>query len=184
MDCSMTRFILSFTAVALAVVLPVHADQASKSKKIEEIFELTKADQSIKAMQAQTRAGLQSQLAAVGIRDAQAIGAELDRVLKPLMEESLSWDKMKPRMVRLYDETFSEEEIAGMLDFYHSPTGRAMIDKMPALLSKSVALSQEMMRDVMPKLLQAVPAIVEKYEKNNPELPAPPPPAPPAPKSK
>jgi hypothetical protein len=91
------------------------------------------------------------------------------------MNQEMSWDKLKPRLQALYDETFSEEEITSILDFYHSPAGKALLDKMPTLTAKAAALGQEMMRAVMPKFMEEMPKIMERIEKQYPEtgIPAP-----------
>lgn len=165
----MKRILLGVCAGLLAAAASARADATSKMKKIDEVFELTRADQMLKMMQEQAKAGIRSQLAAVGMKNAQAIATELDRVLVPLMNQEMSWDKLKPRLEAVYDETFSEQEISGILDFYHSPTGKAMLDKMPALTAKSAAIAQDMMRAVMPKFMEAMPGIMERIDKQYPD---------------
>jgi hypothetical protein len=41
-----------------------------------------------------------------------------------------------------------------MLAFYQSPAGRAMLEKMPAMMPKSMALVQAQMGDLMPEILR------------------------------
>lgn len=150
----------------LAVGAPqVFADQESKTKKIDDILQLMKADQVITQMQAQLKSTFQAQLTAAGVPNAQQIAAEMDRELSPVMTEALSWQKLKPRMTELYQESFTEDEIAGILDFYRSPAGRAMLEKMPALMAKSMAMSQEMLNEVMPKIAEVSRRVMEKYSR-------------------
>jgi hypothetical protein len=59
---------------------------------------------------------------------------------------------MRPSYIKLYSETFSEEEIGGMLAFYESPAGRAMLAKMPTLLTKLIEVAQAQMNDLQPEI--------------------------------
>jgi uncharacterized protein len=59
---------------------------------------------------------------------------------------------MRPGYVKAYSETFSEEEIDGILAFYESPAGRAMQAKMPILMPKIMALAQAQAGELMPEI--------------------------------
>jgi hypothetical protein len=69
-----------------------------------------------------------------------------------LIREELAWDKMKPAYVRIYRESFEQDEIDGLIAFYQSPAGQAMVRKMPTVMAKSMDLTQAQMRTLMPKL--------------------------------
>ncbi len=72
--------------------------------------------------------------------------------VRALMQEELAWDKLKPQYIQIYRESFEQEEIDGMLAFYASPAGQAMINKMPVVMQKSMQLSQRMMQSMMGKM--------------------------------
>lgn len=69
-----------------------------------------------------------------------------------VMQGELAWDKLEPMYVRLYKETFSQEEIAGMLSFYQTPSGQAVISKMPSLVQKSMGEMQKTVAEATPKM--------------------------------
>ena len=71
---------------------------------------------------------------------------------------------MKDRYVRLYDETFTAQEISGILEFYKTPTGSAMLDKMPVLISKSMTIAQEQMGDLMPEIQRIAEEAKHKHD--------------------
>ena len=54
--------------------------------------------------------------------------------------------------VRLYKETFSEEEVKGMLAFYRTPSGQAVIHKMPLLMQKVMLETNTMIRSMSPEM--------------------------------
>ena len=176
MDSRMYRAIGIIAILAIAAAPHSYADQTSKTKKIEEIFQLTKVDQMMSVMQGQIKARFNQQLAASGIPDAPALAADLDKQLTPVMNEALNWQKLKPRMLQIYNESFTEDEVSGILQFYRSPAGRAMLDKTPTLMAKSAAVSQEAMKEAMPKIAEVSTKVMEKYKAAHPRQ-APPQPA-------
>jgi hypothetical protein len=76
--------------------------------------------------------------------------------IREAMRAEMSWERMKPRYIRLYQETFTEEEVLGLITFYESPGGQALLAKMPLLMQKSIALSQEQMKSMVPRLKAAI----------------------------
>jgi len=50
------------------------------------------------------------------------------------MKEDLSYDKLEPEYIKIYQDTFSEEEIQGMITFYETPVGQSVITKMPLIM--------------------------------------------------
>jgi len=53
---------------------------------------------------------------------------------------------------KIYAEVLSPEEVKGLIDFYKSPTGQTFLDKQPLLMQKSMAMSQQKMIELMPRL--------------------------------
>ena len=68
----------------------------------------------------------------------------------------MSWQRMKPLYVQLYQDTFEQDEVDGLLAFYTSPTGQAFLNKMPVVMQKSMALSQSLMQSALPKMTAAM----------------------------
>jgi hypothetical protein len=77
---------------------------------------------------------------------------EVQSKILDLVKSRISWEKMRPFYIKFYDDTFSDEEISGMLTFYQSPPGRAMLAKMPALLTKLIQGAQAQMADLQPEI--------------------------------
>lgn len=69
-----------------------------------------------------------------------------------VLKDATSWEKMEPMYLRLYRESFTEEEIAGMLTFYRTPAGQAVINKMPLLVQKSIVETQKTISAVSPQM--------------------------------
>lgn len=69
-----------------------------------------------------------------------------------LIQNELSWEKYEQMYLRIYKDLFSEEEIAGMLDFYRTPAGQAVVRKLPLLTQKIMLETRSMMSSMMPQM--------------------------------
>ena len=73
-----------------------------------------------------------------------------------IMRDELSWERMKPLYVQVYSETFSQEEIDGLIRFYDSDVGRSYVSKLPVVMEKTMAISQQQMQPMMQRLQDAL----------------------------
>jgi hypothetical protein len=74
--------------------------------------------------------------------------------LMAMMKEVLEWKKLEPIYVRIYQKTFTQQEVDGMIAFYKTPAGQAVIGKMPAAMQTTIDEMQGLMGPVMQKLQQ------------------------------
>jgi hypothetical protein len=157
----MKRIRLPF-ALALLLVIPTvtHADDASKHAKVEEMIHVTKMDQMMsqvmdqmsermKAMTSQQTANLNMSA------DQRKVFDDYQAHIHQIMADSISWEKMKPLIITIYSETYTDEELDGILAFYRTPAGQALVAKSPQLMAKTMDLVQQQMLDVQPKIQQA-----------------------------
>jgi hypothetical protein len=158
----------TFLALGVALI-SARAQEITKAAKIEELLQLTNAEAMSQQMYSQIRAMTTRQIDTMGgSKEAKAAAAQtIDKVMSQL-QERLSWSKMKPEFVRLYDDVYSDEEITGILAFYKSAAGQAFVKKMPILIAKSMEISQRQMADLMPELQRI---IKEGAQKNKTEEP-------------
>ena len=69
-----------------------------------------------------------------------------------LMKELLDWKKLEPIYVRIYQKSFTQPEVDGMIAFYKTPSGQAVITKMPTVMQSSIDEMQQLMGPVMEKI--------------------------------
>jgi len=55
-------------------------------------------------------------------------------------------------MISMYVNTYTESEIRAISEFYKSPAGKALLEKMPKLLQESMAMTQKKMPQIMQKI--------------------------------
>lgn len=84
-----------------------------------------------------------------------------DRVVK-IQQESLSYEAITSLMLPLYRRMFTREELQAAIDFYHSPAGRSINQKMPLLAVESMKLTAELNQTVIPQYQKIVQETAER----------------------
>ena len=125
-----TRLLLR-TSLALGVAfIGARAQENTKTEKIEELLQLTNAEAMSQQMYGQIRAMTTRQLDTMGgSAEAKAAAAQtVDKVMSQL-QERLSWARMKPEYVRLYDEVYSDGKSPGYWSSTRVPLARRLSRK-------------------------------------------------------
>ncbi len=157
------RSIALITFALVASGLPVHAQESSaKTAKIERLLALTNAQSVMDQMFAQIRSMTASMVPPGASATDQAKAQEVQDKVMDLVRARMSWDRLRPQYAKIYDDTFSEEEIDGMLAFYQSRAGRAMLEKTPVLISKTMGVVQGLMGDIMPDIQRIAKEAAQK----------------------
>lgn len=78
-----------------------------------------------------------------------------------LIREEMNWAFMRPLMVGIYRDTFTQEEVDAQIAFYRTPAGASVVAKLPAVMDATMAALQQRMRSMIPKLQ----ALAQKTQK-------------------
>ncbi|QQE85404.1 DUF2059 domain-containing protein [Pseudomonas putida] len=73
------------------------------------------------------------------------------------LDSAIGWNKLKPKMVDLYTQTFTEQELKDLVKFYQSPLGKKVLSQMPKVTQQSAQLTQQSLEPAVPvvnKLLE------------------------------
>jgi hypothetical protein len=100
-------------------------------------------------------------------REAQKFFASFQKKFNAILEDELSWSRLKGMQMQIYRETFSQEEINDLIAFYESPTGQTFVKKMPAVMQKSMQLMQQRMGPMMQRIRQAAEETAQEFRKQN-----------------
>ena len=145
---------------------PALADEASKGAKIEEMMQLTHADKTIQQFVEQIKTMQMAQITKMDMPAGEREAAdEMQQKIMALVSDRLRWEKVKPAFVKLYADTYTEEEIGAIVEFYKSPAGTAMLEKMPQLMQRSMAVGQQLMGDLAPEIKRITEELKQKYNK-------------------
>jgi uncharacterized protein len=165
----MRRFVAVVFVSVMFCAPAVFADEASKNAKIEEMLALTNASQMINQVFEQMKAMEAAQLSKMDVPpDKRQLVDQIQQKVLQLLQDSLSWEKLKPKMIEIYAATFTEEEIDGILNFYKSPAGQAMLQKMPQLVQRSMAMTQQMAQDLLPQIQKLTDEMKAQENGSNP----------------
>ncbi len=144
---------LGFSPAALA------ADP--KTGLIEKLLVLTNTEKNTENLLEQIKKAQIAQLNELDLPpEKEERAKELQRKIFDLLYDELNWESLKPEYVELYAAAFSEEELGQMVDFYESPAGQRLIEKMPFLVRKSSELVQGRVQKVLPKIRQLMREVV------------------------
>jgi hypothetical protein len=113
---------------------------AAKRAKVEAMLSAMHVDKMSDQMMGMAKAQIAQ--AQQGMPELQAMTPKQRRIfddyqakMLQLVVNSLSWKAMEPEMVKLYVKTFTDKEIDDISAFYMSPTGQALLEKTPQLMS-------------------------------------------------
>ena len=168
-------------AMAWIVLAPAVAmAEPAKPETIEEMLTVTKAQSMIESVYKNVDDSMQATMAQAvaqmpGDAEAKRSYAEsMGRKMAAIMREELNWDTLKPMYLRIYSDSFTQEELVGLLDFYKTPAGQAAINKMPIVMQKTMVEMQQRIGPMMQRLGQAAQeAIDEAKAKQAAAKPAP-----------
>lgn len=141
---------------ALVLANPVFAAPPS-DKSIEQLLEASKAGKMMDSVWTEMDGFMKQTMksATKGQKlssDDQAILDKQQEKIVALMKDELSWAKLKPGFVKIYQDTFTQEEVDGLIAFYQSPAGKALVEKQPELMRNTMLMMQERMGPLMQKI--------------------------------
>lgn len=177
------------SALVLSLLLAAWSSRAqapqpnldARRKSVEDLLELTDARGNYEKVLAMIRQRQMEQIekmrGMLGVANLSSpVGAEVDASTKQVMDllqQRLSWDKLKDKLVDVYVGVCTEDEIKAAVDFFRSPQGQAFSKKQPEIMQRSMQVSQQLVGDAMPQMM----AIMEELRKKLMSRPTPPSPA-------
>lgn len=129
----------------------------AKLPLIEDLFRLTKPDnmmqQAKNAIGGAAQQAFTTEVKKFDNPDKyQADYQKMQGQLMTIINSRLDWSKMKPQLVKIYSDSFTKDELAGIAAFYRSPAGQAEMRKMPEVAYKTNMLGQQQLANVQPEL--------------------------------
>jgi hypothetical protein len=148
-------------ALTLALGSTLAGAQPASEASVNELLAVTQASRMMDVMVANVesamRAGLQQAAGGRPLTDEQRrVLDALPARMAQVMREEMGWDVLRPGMVQIYRETLSQDEVDGLIAFHKTPAGQAMINKMPLIMQRSMALTQSRMATFGPRMQSAI----------------------------
>ncbi len=146
-----------------------NADSAGHQGQAERFLELVNADRLAVPVYAQVQ-----QMFAERFEQTQAPASKralLERYQSKAdaaLDKAIGWEQVKPDLIKLYTETFTEQELSQLNDFYESALGKKMLTKLPELNARSAQFTQAKLQSAVPqvnKLLAEMTAELDTQKK-------------------
>ncbi len=153
----MKRWIAMLVVVMVVAPMGARADEASKQAKVKELFTLMHIDHSLDRMRSSMQQ--QVQLTAKNAPGTEQMTPEKKKIQQEFVDNSMkvvdqdfSWTVLEADYVKLYANTYTEQELDGILAFYKSSAGQAMLIKTPELSAGTMQIVHSRMGDFQPKM--------------------------------
>ncbi len=143
----------------LAMCPAIAAEAPASETSIRELLTLTQSQKLLDGTMGQVDAMMQRSMkqALAGqtlTADQQRIMDNMRTKMIALFREDMKWETLEPMFIDVYKQSFTQKEVDGMLDFYKSEPGQAVIAKMPLVMQNTMQAMQGRMAVMLPKLQQ------------------------------
>jgi uncharacterized protein len=71
-----------------------------------------------------------------------------------MLRKEIEWSSIEPTLIEVYRRTFSAEEVDDIIRFYSSPSGQAVVTKLPVAMQQISQLMRQRVVELTPKLMQ------------------------------
>jgi uncharacterized protein len=170
MSLPATTKVLCIATLLMASLGTAFAAEAPPSDtSIRELMTVTRVREQMKDASAQADAMMQASMEQA--LQGQQLTAEqrkaLDEMraqLRKIVEEALEWKELEALVTDIYKRSFNQREIDGMLAFYKTEAGKAVISKMPLITQNTMQAMQGRLAVMMPKIQQAQEEMLAKLK--------------------
>jgi hypothetical protein len=149
------------TRTLIALALCCHfthaADTPPSDASIKQLLEVAQARKLVDTLMSQMDTIMKNALQAA--TEGQPVSQEVQKTFDQcrtevvsILREQFTWDKLEPMYIRIYKKSLSQQEVDGMIAFYRTPTGQAMINKMPVIMQNSMNEVNQMMGPMMQRI--------------------------------
>lgn len=154
------RILTLIASLAFTVASSFAADTPPSDESIRELLQITNAQKVVEGMypqiEAMIKASMEESLQGRPITDEQRSAIEKLRAkLMTTLRSELNWTELEPLYVDIYRRSFTQEEMDGMLAFYKTPAGLAIINKLPIVLQETMTAVQRRLVGLTQKLQAA-----------------------------
>jgi len=151
------RYIILLAYVAMCPAIA--AEPPASETSVRELLTITQSQKLLDGTMGQVDAMMQRSMkqALAGptlSADQQKIMDDMRTKMIALFREDMKWETLEPMFIDIYKQSFTQKEVDGMLDFYKSEPGQAVIAKMPLVMQNTMQAMQGRMAVMLPKLQQ------------------------------
>jgi hypothetical protein len=152
------RFALLLVLV-LCLPLTARADDASHRAKAAQLVALLRTE----SMVQQNSVTIMKQVSDAADKvagpnpspESKARLASFENKVSQLIDAQVGWKELGPAIIDIYAQTFTEQQLDGIVAFYKTSAGIALLDKMPEINTQINQLAQSKLTILQPQISQA-----------------------------
>lgn len=123
-------------------VFAATADEASHRASAERFLQLANAPAMSAPVYDQVSRLINAQFSQLGgSLQYESVLRRYQQEARQVLDRELAWDAVRDELIELYLPLFTEEEFEQLIDFYQSAAGRKLMQNLPQLTRKSMAIS-------------------------------------------
>lgn len=144
-----------------------YAHSATKQDKVGELLHVMNMDAMVDTMYSQMLPMMKNMSSQMGVTaEEQEVFDKYYESMTVVLRQEMSWAKMEPAVIKIYNENFSEQEITDMLAFYKTDTGKSILKKMPKVSQESMMLGQSLAQAAMPKIKEVASQLAQALDES------------------
>jgi len=145
------------------------ADSANHATQAERFLELVNADRLAVPVYAQVQQMFAQRFEQTQAPESKrALLEQYQSKADAALDKAIGWEQIKPDLIKLYTETFTEQELTQLNEFYDSALGKKMLSTLPELNARSAQVTQAKLESAVPqvnKLLAEMTAELDTQKK-------------------
>lgn len=143
------------------------ADEGSHRALAEELVSIMNVQKSIERVFERVKQTQVAQLRKLQVSEEESEIVERGAAkLTEIIEKELNWGKVRVKYISIYQETFTEGELRGIVEFYRTPLGRKFVDKTPELMRQSMEINETQMSRLAPKIRAVTLGVVQEISES------------------
>jgi hypothetical protein len=154
--------------LSLCIASLGYADSQTHRQAAEEVLRLTKVDKMLGPLVDQIQQVQIQQLRQMNLsREAYSAAQRYLQRINDLVAREMRWQEIKNDYVGLYTDAFTEQELRQLIQFYSTPLGQKVVEKMPVLMEQSMQVGQKKMMKIMPDIQALSEEMIQEIQKQN-----------------
>jgi hypothetical protein len=135
------------------------ADAPPSEDSIRELMRLTDLRKSLDAVaqniKSSTEVSMRHAFGGQALSEKQEkVLTEMSAKLDAMLKEELGADALEPMYVEIYRKALTQQEVDGMIAFYKTDAGRAVVAKMPTVAKQTMEVTLRRMQTLTPRVQQ------------------------------
>lgn len=154
------KFVCTTCIVLSLSILPVSMSHAQSSTDIPAAETLLDLMQTENLLERSIEQMLQLQ-----IQQNPAI-APFEHIMNEFLNKHMSYEQLKPELIKIYSDAFTEPEILELVTFYRTPVGEKTIKLMPELMSQGAQMGATLVQENIAELEANIQAEAKRLEED------------------